>query len=75
MMTGERRDAARVIRTAMTLLADDAELRKEAVWMAARLADRRYDGPAPDSQDLTRAEYVGRAVLDVLYADVTGKPT
>ncbi len=40
--------------------------RKDAVFVAARQADHRYDGAAPDSQGMTRAEYVGRAVLAAL---------
>ena len=43
--------------------------RKDAVFTAVRHADHRYDGAAPDSQDMTRAEYVGRAALAAFYAD------
>ena len=43
--------------------------RKDAVFTAVRQADHRYDGAAPDSQGMTRAEYVGRAAIAALYAE------
>jgi len=43
--------------------------RMEAVFTAVRQADHRYDSPAPDSQDMTRPEYVGRAALKALNVD------
>lgn len=43
--------------------------KQQSVFTAARQADHRYDGGHADSQGITRAEYVGRAVLAVLYGD------
>ncbi len=43
--------------------------RRSAVFMAARQADKEYDGPHPNSRGMTRAEYVGRAVLAELHAE------
>lgn len=40
--------------------------KRDAVFAAVRHADHRYDGAAPDSQGMTRPEYVGRAALAAL---------
>ena len=43
--------------------------RMENVARAVRSADQRYAAAAPDSQGMTRAEYVGRAAIAALYAE------
>lgn len=45
-----------------------ANLTRDDVWTAVRHADKEYDGPHPDSVGMTRAEYIGKAVMKVLYA-------
>jgi hypothetical protein len=53
----------------------EAQRRMETVWTAARLADRCYDERLSDAHGLTRAEYVGKAVVAALYADIgNGRP-
>jgi hypothetical protein len=43
-----------------------------AVWIAARDADAQYADRAAGASRMTRAEYVGRAVLVALQANVGG---
>lgn len=55
----------------------EGEMRRRALWVGteARLANGMYDEGAPDAHGLTRAEYVGRAAVKALYADVgNGRP-
>lgn len=53
----------------------EARRRMEWVGTAARLANGMYDQGVPDAHGLTRVEYVGRAAVKALYADVgNGRP-
>ncbi len=47
----------------------EANQRMHAVWAAARDADAQYAAHVTDAHGLTRAEYVGRAVMVALDAN------
>jgi hypothetical protein len=45
------------------------QIKKDAVFTAARHADKQYDGANPESNGMTRNEWVGKQVITALYAN------